>query len=75
MSVMPLTTTLPVMGLLAAIISGAAFTGMLQLMILFLQRVRGLDPLTTGLLFWPDLTAGLVGTLIVGAVLTPAGSS
>ena len=70
MPVGPLTTTFPVMGILAAIISGAAFTGLLELTIQFLEKVRGLDAWSTGLLFWPTLAAGIVGALIVGAVLT-----
>lgn len=69
MPVRVLTSTFPVMGILAAIISGAVFTGLLQLVILYLQMVRSLDPLATGLLLWPNLAAGLVGALIVGVVL------
>ncbi len=70
MPVGPLTTTFPVMGILAAIISGAVFTGLLELTILFLEKVRGLDAWSTGLLFWPTFAAGFVGALVVGAVLT-----
>ena len=70
MPVGPLTTTFPVMGILAAIISGAAFTGLLELTVLFLEKVRGLDAWSAGLLFWPTLVAGIVGAGIVGAVLT-----
>lgn len=65
-----LLTTYPMMGVLIAVISGAAFTGMLELVLLYLQRVRGLSPLASGLMLWPDLAAGLVGAIIVGAVLT-----
>lgn len=53
MPVRPLTTTFPLMGILAAIISGAAFTGLLELTLLFLERVRGLDAPAAGFLFWP----------------------
>lgn len=70
MPVQPLTTTFPVMGILAAIISGAAFTGMLELTILYLEQIRGLSAFSTGMLFWPQLAAGIVGAMIVGAVLT-----
>lgn len=70
MPVRPLTTTFPVMGILAAIISGAAFTGLLELTLLFLERVRGLDAPAAGFLFWPELLMGLFGALIVGFVLT-----
>lgn len=66
----PLTTTFPIMGILTAIISGAAFTGVVQLMNLFLQDVRSLDPLAAGILFWPQLATGLIGALMVGVVLT-----
>lgn len=70
MPVEPLTTTFPVMGILAAIISGAAFTGMLELSILYLEKIRGLGAFAAGMLFWPQLAAGIAGALIVGAVLT-----
>ncbi len=70
MPVRPLTTTFPVMGILAAIISGAAFTGLLELTLLFLERVRGLGAPAAGFLFWPELVMGVVGALIVGFVLT-----
>jgi MFS family permease len=66
----PLTTTFPVMGILTAIISGAAFTGVVQLMNLFLQSVQGMGPLAGGILFWPQLATGLLGAFVVGAVLT-----
>ncbi len=70
MPVRPLTTTFPVMGILAAIISGAAFTGLMELTLLFLERVRGLEAPAAGFLFWPELVMGIVGALIVGFVLT-----
>ena len=70
MPVRPLTTTFPIMGILAAIISGAAFTGLLELTLLFLERVRGLGAPAAGFLFWPELVMGLVGAGIVGLVLT-----
>ena len=70
MPVGPLTTTFPVMGIIAAIISGAAFTGLLELTLLFLERVRGLDSTTAGYLFWPEPVMGVVGAIIVGFVLT-----
>jgi MFS family permease len=70
MPVRPLTTTFPLMGILAAIISGAAFTGLVELTLLFLERVRGLDVPAAGFLFWPELVMGIVGALIVGFVLT-----
>ncbi len=70
MPVRPLTTTFPVMGILAAIISGAAFTGLMELTLLFLERVRGLEAPASGFLFWPELVMGIVGAVIVGFVLT-----
>ena len=70
MPVRPLTTTFPVMGILAAIISGAAFTGLVELTLLFLERVRGLDPSSAGFFLWPELVMGVIGALIVGFVLT-----
>ncbi len=70
MPVRPLATTFPLMGILAAIISGAAFTGLLELTLLFLERVRGLEAPAAGFLFWPELVMGVVGALIVGFVLT-----
>ena len=70
MPVRPLTTTFPVMGILAAIISGAAFTGLVELTLLFLKLVRGLEVSSAGFLFWPELVMGVIGALIVGSVLT-----
>ena len=70
MPVGPLTTTFPIMGIIAAIISGAAFTGLLELTLLFLEKVRGLDATAAGYLFWPEVVMGLVGAVIVGFVLT-----
>lgn len=70
MPVKPLTTTFPVMGILAAIISGAAFTGLVELTLLFLERVRELNASSAGFLFWPELVMGVVGAMIVGFVLT-----
>lgn len=66
----PLSSTFPVMGILAAIISGAAFTALVQLRVMFLEQVKGLDPLAAGLLFWPEVATGIVGALIVGLVLS-----
>ena len=70
MPVAPLTTTFPVMGILAAIISGAAFTALVELTLLFLERVRGLEASAAGFLFWPEFAMGVVGAVIVGFVLT-----
>jgi MFS family permease len=70
MPVKCLTSTFPLMGILSAVVSGAVFTGLLQLVLLFLQRVRGLDPQATGMLLWPDLATGIVGAFVVGAALT-----
>ena len=66
----PLSSTFPVVGILAAIISGAAFTSLVQLRVMLLQQVKGLEPLAAGLLFWPEVATGLIGALIVGFVLT-----
>ncbi|CAN5563753.1 MFS transporter [soil metagenome] len=66
----PLTTTFPVMGILAAIISGAACTALVELTLLFLERVRGLEASAAGFLFWPEFVMGVVGAVIVGFVLT-----
>lgn len=65
----PLLSTFPVMGILAAIISGAVFTGLLQLLILFLTGVRGLSTLEAVSLLWPNIATGLGGAVIVGVVL------
>lgn len=70
MPVKPLTTTFPVMGILAAIISGAAFTGMMELTLLFLDRIRGLEAPAAGFLFWPEFVMGIIGAVIVGFVLS-----
>ncbi len=70
MPVKPLSSTFPVIGITAAIISGCAFTGLLELSSLFLQHVRSLDPLAIGLLFWPDFATAVLASLIFGRLLT-----
>lgn len=69
MPVKPLSTTFPIIGIIAAVMSGAAFTGILELLTLYLETARKEPPLTTGLLFWPALIASIGASLLFGAVL------
>jgi MFS family permease len=70
MPVKPLSTTYPVIGILGAVISGGAYTGMLELTFLLLQKVLGLAPLATGLILWPDLITAVFASVLFGAVFT-----
>lgn len=61
--VKPLSTSLPVMGVICAMISGGAFAAVLELLETFLVQVRALKPLAAGILFWPQ-----VATIAVAAI-------
>lgn len=53
--VKPLSTSLPVLGVICAMLSGAVFVAVLEMIELTLLRVRHLEPLAVGLLFWPQV--------------------
>ncbi len=51
--VKPLSTSLPVLGVVCAMVSGAVFVALLELMETLFAQGRHLEPLASGLLFWP----------------------
>lgn len=70
MPVKPISSTYPIMGITAGVLSGAAFTGLLELVFLFLQFDRSLKPLGIGLSFWPMLATSLLAAVIFGKVFS-----
>lgn len=70
MPVKPLSTTYPLVGIPAGILGGAAFTGLLEVLFLFLEDVRGLKPLGIGLVLWPALAATIVASVLFGKLFT-----
>jgi EmrB/QacA subfamily drug resistance transporter len=58
----------PIVGAILAIVAGAAFTGTLSILPLYLARVRGLSAQDTGLLLWPAVLAAVVAAVVVGVV-------
>lgn len=60
MPVKPITSTFPVIGAVGAMIAGAAYTGLLQILIMFLVSARKLPPEAAGMLFWPGIGAALL---------------
>lgn len=69
MPVKPIATTYPMIGIIAGVLGGAAYTSLLELLLLYLQQVRGLQPLSFSLLFWPGIVAALVSAFIFGKFL------
>jgi len=51
--VKPLSTSLPVLGVVCAMVSGAVFVALLELMETLFAQGRHLEPLASGLLVWP----------------------
>ena len=66
MPVKPIATTYPMIGIITGVLGGAAYTSLLELLLLYLQQVRGLQPLSFSLLFWPGIAAALVSAFIFG---------
>lgn len=66
----PLFTTLPLCGILAAMIAGAAFVTLLELAIEFMSKTAHFGPLTMGLLLTPELL-GLVAAALLFRKLLP----
>lgn len=62
--VKPLAKTYPVVGILVGVLGGMAFTGLLELLIVYMQQVVGLKPFSVGVLLWPGLATALLGALI-----------
>lgn len=66
MPVKPIATTYPLIGIIAGVLGGAAYTSLLELLLLYLRQVRGYHPLSFSLILWPGIAASLVGALIFG---------
>jgi MFS family permease len=68
MPVRELSTQLPVTGTLVAMIAGAAFVTVVELVQLHLSSVAKLEPSAAGWLFWPMPLGLLVAAVALGAV-------
>lgn len=66
MPVKPIATTYPMIGIIAGVLGGAAYTSLLELLLLYLRQVRGYGPLSFSLLLWPGILAAMVGAFIFG---------
>lgn len=64
--VKPLSTSLPVIGVICAMVAGGAFVALLELLETFLVQARNLKPLATGILFWPQVATIAVAALLFG---------
>ena len=62
-------TTIPVAGTLIAMLGGGVFVTYVQLFATMLVHVEKLDPLTTGLRFWPQVIGTIIAALLFGYVL------
>jgi MFS family permease len=66
--VKPMSKTLPVIGTLVATFGGGVFVTLMELTIQLDQKVGGASPLSTGVMFWPQLAAVLVAAVVLGTV-------
>ncbi len=66
MPVRPIATTYPVMGILAGIVGGLAFTALTNVILVELLQGHHLSPLETGLVFVPGLVAAILGSILFG---------
>jgi len=70
--VKPLSTSLPVLGLACAMISGAAFVALLELVETVLTQGRGVPALAAGLALWPTVAGTALAALAFRAVFASA---
>lgn len=70
MPVGSLATQLPVTGTLAAMVGGAVFVGVLQLVLVYLADVAGKGPTSVAALLWP-VPAGLLVAAVLFGLLFP----
>lgn len=70
--VKPMWKTVPVSGVLTAMLGGGALVTLMELLENLELRVTHTTPLATGLLFWPEVLGTLVATLALGALLRKA---
>jgi hypothetical protein len=62
-----LATTLPVAGVLVAMIGGAGSVALVELT-QGAAKLRGLSPTHTGMLFWPEIGGALIAAILFGAL-------
>lgn len=68
MPVRLLSSTLPVAGTLCAMVAGAVFVTLLELVQVFLAKVAMVPPLSAGLLFWPQVAGLVLAAVAFGAL-------
>ena len=66
MPVKPIATTYPVIGIVAGVLGGAAYTALTELLLLLLQGVQHYRPVSLSLVFWPGIAAALVAAVVFG---------
>lgn len=69
MPVKPIATTYPLIGIIAGVLGGAAYTSLLELLLLYLRQVRGYHPISFSLILWPGIAAALVAAYLFGKFL------
>lgn len=69
MPVKPIATTYPLIGIIAGVLGGAAYTSLLELMLLYLRQARGYHPLSFSLILWPGIAAALAAAYVFGKFL------
>jgi MFS family permease len=74
MPMRPITNTLPVTGTLNAMVVGAAFTTLLELVELYLTQVSHYSPVRTGLLIAPQLLGILISAVLFHRIVTTFGT-
>ncbi|MCF3963091.1 MFS transporter [Streptomyces fuscigenes] len=74
MPMRPISNTLPVTGTLNAMVVGASFTTLLELVQLYLQEVAHYTPVRTGLLIAPQLLGIIISAAIFRRVVTTWGT-
>lgn len=69
MPVKPLTSTYPVIGIIAGVLAGAAYTGLLEVLLVFLPA-RGYSPLGMAFVLWTGIAGALLGAYLFGRLFT-----
>ncbi|MCA1221372.1 MFS transporter [Streptomyces sp. 8L] len=74
MPVRPISNTLPVTGTLNAMVVGASFTTLLELIEVYLQEVVHYSPVRTGLLIAPQLLGIIISAVLFRRIVTTRGT-
>lgn len=69
MPVKPLSSTYPIIGIIAGVLAGAAYTGLLEVLLTFLP-VRGYSPLGLALVLWTGIAGAVLGAYLFGQLFT-----